>query len=87
MPEGTLLTAVRLLRHGGVVVFPEGTFGAGDVADAQRGAVWLARTAGATMLPVAIRGTAGSRVATGGSGCGLMSGCVGHRAGRDPRPG
>lgn len=53
-----LLTAVRLLRHDGVVVvFPEGTRGAGDVADAQQGAAWLARNAGATMLPVAIRGT------------------------------
>ncbi len=56
--RASLLTAVRLLRRGGmVVVFPEGTRGEGDVADAQRGAVWLARTAGATMLPVAIRGT------------------------------
>jgi 1-acyl-sn-glycerol-3-phosphate acyltransferase len=53
-----LLTAVRLLRHGGVVVvFPEGTRGEGDVADAQQGAAWLARTAEATILPVAIRGT------------------------------
>jgi 1-acyl-sn-glycerol-3-phosphate acyltransferase len=53
-----LLTAVRLLRHGGmVVVFPEGTRGTGDVADAQQGAAWLARTGGARMLPVAIRGT------------------------------
>ena len=60
-----LLTAVRLLRHEGVVVvFPEGTRGDGDVRDAQQGAAWLARTGGATMLPVAIRGTrrpAGSR--------------------------
>jgi 1-acyl-sn-glycerol-3-phosphate acyltransferase len=53
-----LLTAVRLLRHGGVVVvFPEGTRSEGDVTDAQQGAVWLARAGGATMLPVAIRGT------------------------------
>jgi 1-acyl-sn-glycerol-3-phosphate acyltransferase len=53
-----LLAAVRLLRHGGmVVVFPEGTRGEGDVTDAQRGAAWLVRTSGATMLPVAIRGT------------------------------
>lgn len=53
-----LLTAVRLLRHGGVVVvFPEGTRGAGDVASAQHGAAWLARAGGARMLPVAIRGT------------------------------
>lgn len=53
-----LLTAVRLLRHNGVVVvFPEGTRGDGTVRDAQQGAAWLARTGGATMLPVAIRGT------------------------------
>jgi 1-acyl-sn-glycerol-3-phosphate acyltransferase len=53
-----LLTAVRLLRHGGVVVvFPEGTRGEGDVANAQQGAAWLARTGGARILPVAIRGT------------------------------
>ena len=60
-----LLTAVQLLRHGGVVVvFPEGTRGDGGVRDAHQGAAWLARTGGATMLPVAIRGTrrpAGSR--------------------------
>ncbi|MBV9059837.1 MAG: 1-acyl-sn-glycerol-3-phosphate acyltransferase [Pseudonocardiales bacterium] len=53
-----LLTAVQLLRHGGVVVvFPEGTRGDGGVRDAHQGAAWLARTGGATMLPVAIRGT------------------------------
>ncbi|MGH3767302.1 MAG: lysophospholipid acyltransferase family protein [Pseudonocardiaceae bacterium] len=53
-----LRTAVRLLRHDGmVVVFPEGTRGEGDVTDAQQGAVWLARAGGATILPVAIRGT------------------------------
>ena len=53
-----LLAAVRLLRHGGVVVlFPEGTRGEGDVASAQLGAAWLARAGEARMLPVAIRGT------------------------------
>ena len=53
-----LLTAVRLLRRDGVVVvFPEGTRGDGEVKDAQQGAAWLARSGGATMLPVAIRGT------------------------------
>jgi 1-acyl-sn-glycerol-3-phosphate acyltransferase len=60
-----LLAAVRVLRGGGVVgVFPEGTRGAGDVASAQHGAVWLARSSGAVLLPVACRGTrrpAGSR--------------------------
>jgi len=54
----TLLTAVRLLRQGGmVVVFPEGTRGPGDVATAQQGAAWLARSGEARLLPVAIRGT------------------------------
>ncbi|HET9255553.1 MAG TPA: lysophospholipid acyltransferase family protein [Pseudonocardiaceae bacterium] len=53
-----LLTSVRLLRQGGaVVVFPEGTRGEGDVTAAQQGAVWLARSGGATIVPVAIRGT------------------------------
>lgn len=56
--RGSLLTAVRLLREGAaVVVFPEGTRGEGDVATAQQGAAWLARAAGARMVPVAIRGT------------------------------
>jgi 1-acyl-sn-glycerol-3-phosphate acyltransferase len=53
-----LLTAVRILRDDGmVVVFPEGTRSEGDVTDAQQGAAWLARSGGATILPVAIRGT------------------------------
>nr|WP_091673278.1 lysophospholipid acyltransferase family protein [Amycolatopsis marina] len=53
-----LLTAVEVLRGGGVVgVFPEGTRGAGDVASAERGAAWLVRTSGAAVLPVATRGT------------------------------
>jgi 1-acyl-sn-glycerol-3-phosphate acyltransferase len=53
-----LLAAARVLRGGGVIcVFPEGTRGSGDVAEAQNGAVWLARTGGAVLLPVACRGT------------------------------
>ncbi|MGH3933995.1 MAG: lysophospholipid acyltransferase family protein [Pseudonocardiaceae bacterium] len=53
-----LLTAVRLLRSGGVVVvFPEGTRGEGDVDNAHHGAMWLARSGEARVLPVAIRGT------------------------------
>jgi 1-acyl-sn-glycerol-3-phosphate acyltransferase len=59
-----LLTALRTLRAGGVVgVFPEGTRGAGDVEQARQGAAWLARSAGAVVLPVACRGTR-----TGGGG-------------------
>jgi 1-acyl-sn-glycerol-3-phosphate acyltransferase len=57
-----LLTALRTLRAGGVVgVFPEGTRGSGDVAQARQGAAWLARSAGAVVLPVACRGTRAGR--------------------------
>ena len=58
-PDRTpLLAAVRVLRAGGLVgVFPEGTRGEGDVAQAQHGAAWLARSSGAVLLPVACRGT------------------------------
>lgn len=60
-----LLAAVRVLRGGGVIgVFPEGTRGEGDVDSAHHGASWLARSSGATLLPVVCRGTrrpAGSR--------------------------
>ena len=53
-----LMTAVRVLRNGGLVgIFPEGTRGAGDVDTAHDGAAWLARTSGAVVVPVACRGT------------------------------
>jgi 1-acyl-sn-glycerol-3-phosphate acyltransferase len=53
-----LLAAVEVLRAGGVIgVFPEGTRGSGDVAGAQHGAAWLARSSDAVVLPVACRGT------------------------------
>lgn len=53
-----LQAAVTVLRGRGLVgVFPEGTRGRGDVAAAHHGAAWLARTTGATVLPVVIRGT------------------------------
>jgi 1-acyl-sn-glycerol-3-phosphate acyltransferase len=53
-----LRPAVAVLRGGGLVaVFPEGTRGRGDVAAAQHGAAWLARTTGAAVLPVVVRGT------------------------------
>lgn len=58
-PErGPLLEAVRILRAGGLVgVFPEGGRGAGDVTAAEQGAAWLVRSAGAVVVPVAVRGT------------------------------
>jgi 1-acyl-sn-glycerol-3-phosphate acyltransferase len=53
-----LLAAVGVLRGGGLVaVFPEGTRGSGDVAAAQHGAAWLARSGGAVVVPVVCRGT------------------------------
>lgn len=53
-----MLAAVHALRAGGVVaVFPEGSRGEGNVAIAHHGAAWLARTSGATVLPIAVRGT------------------------------
>ncbi|HEY0816639.1 MAG TPA: lysophospholipid acyltransferase family protein [Pseudonocardia sp.] len=53
-----LTSALDVLRGGGLVaVFPEGTRTGGDVAAAQHGAAWLARTSGALLLPVVCRGT------------------------------
>jgi 1-acyl-sn-glycerol-3-phosphate acyltransferase len=53
-----LTAAVAVLRAGGVVgVFPEGTRGSGEMAAAEHGAAWLARTSGAAVLPVVCRGT------------------------------
>jgi 1-acyl-sn-glycerol-3-phosphate acyltransferase len=53
-----LLVAVDVLRAGGLIgVFPEGTRGSGEVAAAQHGAAWLARTTGASVIPVVCRGT------------------------------
>jgi 1-acyl-sn-glycerol-3-phosphate acyltransferase len=53
-----LTQALSVLRGGGLVaVFPEGTRTGGEVAAAQHGAAWLARTSGAVVLPVVCRGT------------------------------
>jgi 1-acyl-sn-glycerol-3-phosphate acyltransferase len=53
-----LMAAIGVLRGDGLVgVFPEGTRGSGDVAAAEHGAAWLARTSGAAVLPVVSRGT------------------------------
>lgn len=55
-----VMSAREVLMGGGVVgVFPEGTRGAGDVATAQQGAAFLALGTGATVVPVALGGTAG----------------------------
>jgi 1-acyl-sn-glycerol-3-phosphate acyltransferase len=54
----SLTAALGVLRGGGMIgVFPEGTRGSGEVAAAQQGAAWLARSAGAVVLPVVCRGT------------------------------
>ncbi|WP_434447751.1 lysophospholipid acyltransferase family protein [Lentzea sp. E54] len=53
-----LVSALSVLKAGGVIgVFPEGTRGEGDVASAQNGAAWLAKTSAAVVLPIACRGT------------------------------
>ena len=53
-----LTQALSVLRGGGLVaVFPEGTRTGGEVAAAQHGAAWLARTGRAAVLPVVCRGT------------------------------
>ena len=54
-----LLTALSQLKAGGAIgIFPEGTRGDGTVQNISGGAGWLAARAGATVLPVAVRGTA-----------------------------
>lgn len=53
-----LLAALEQVRSGGGVgIFPEGTRGDGDVKKVFHGAGWLAARSGATVLPIAIRGT------------------------------
>jgi len=53
-----LLRALAQLKAGGAIgIFPEGTRGAGNVDTVFPGAGWLAARSGATVLPVAIRGT------------------------------
>ncbi|AKT52817.1 hypothetical protein ADJ73_12045 [Arsenicicoccus sp. oral taxon 190] len=53
------LAAAREVLDAGecVGVFPEGTRGAGEVESIQQGAAWLALQSGATVVPVACRGT------------------------------
>lgn len=54
-----LLAALELLKSGGCVgIFPEGTRGDGKVSQVFGGAGWLAGRSGATVVPIAVRGTA-----------------------------
>ncbi len=54
-----LMRAMAQLRAGGVIgIFPEGTRGTGNVDAVFNGAGWLAARTDATVVPVAIRGTA-----------------------------
>lgn len=56
--RAALVTALSLLNEDRLVgVFPEGTRGRGDVADAKAGVAWLAVRSGAPVVPVAILGT------------------------------
>ena len=56
-PEA-IKTSVRILRDGGAIgIFPEGTRGAGDLAQTQRGVAYLALVTGAPVVPVAVFGS------------------------------
>lgn len=56
--RSALAAARKHLRAGGLVaVFPEGSRGKGDAADARAGAAWLALNAGAVVVPAAVLGT------------------------------
>lgn len=56
--RSALAAARSVLRSGGVVgVFPEGSRGRGDAADARAGAAWLALGTGAVVVPAAVLGT------------------------------
>jgi 1-acyl-sn-glycerol-3-phosphate acyltransferase len=56
-----LMAAIGVLRGDGLVgVFPEGTRGTGEVAAAEHGAAWLARTSGARVVSRGTRRPAGS---------------------------
>lgn len=58
--RAALGTARRVLDAGGVIgAFPEGTRGKGQVEAAQQGAAYLALTAKAVVVPVALQGTQG----------------------------
>jgi 1-acyl-sn-glycerol-3-phosphate acyltransferase len=57
--RSALRTALQVLaRNGAVGVFPEGTRGAGDLAELNDGLAYLALRSGAAVVPVVVRGTA-----------------------------
>lgn len=60
LPDRTALRAClsELTRGGTIVIFPEGTRGAGDLRRLHRGVGWLAIRSEATVVPVACVGTA-----------------------------
>lgn len=54
--------AVQVLRSDAILtVFPEGSRGSGDMARIRSGGIYLAMLTGATIVPVALFGTAGPR--------------------------
>lgn len=54
--------AVQVLRSGGMLtVFPEGSRGTGEMEKIRSGGIYLAMLTGATIVPVALIGTAGPR--------------------------
>lgn len=54
--------AVQVLRSGGMLtVFPEGSRGTGEMGKIRSGGIYLAMLTGATIVPVALVGTAGPR--------------------------
>lgn len=62
-----LAAGLGVLRQGGVIgIFPEGSRGAGDMADARAGAAWLAVNGHAPVVPVAILGSRAPGGSTGG---------------------
>jgi 1-acyl-sn-glycerol-3-phosphate acyltransferase len=56
--RAALTTATAVLERGGAVgIFPEGNRGGGEVEQVNQGAAWIALRTGATLVPVAVRGT------------------------------
>ncbi len=56
--RAALTAATAVLERGGAVgIFPEGNRGGGEVEQVNQGAAWIALRTGATLVPVAVRGT------------------------------